>query len=197
MDIQILEATEEAFPVVQNLVRFYIYDMSESMGWPCPEDGLYGGCDDLPEYWWTGSTPEELETINQKLAIRIPYNIHFDRWPTGYLGHPFIVRVDGELAGFALIKQMNTNHAADYDVGEFFIVRKFRRKGIGKSVAHYLFDHFPGVWQVRQMMDHKLAQAFWRQVIADYSGKQYQESKQHIEEYSIDMIVQQFTSQKK
>ena len=194
MDIQILEASEEDFPVVQNLVRFYVYDMSETMGWPCPEDGLYGGCDDIPEYWWTGSTPEELEAINQKLPIYIPYNMHFDRWPPGYRGHPFIVRVGGELAGFAMIKQLGTNHEADYDVGEFFIVRKFRGKGVGKSVAHNLFDRFPGIWQVRQMIEHKPAQAFWRQVIANYTGNRYQESKQQIKEYGIDMIVQQFTS---
>ncbi|MEZ4645271.1 MAG: GNAT family N-acetyltransferase [Chloroflexota bacterium] len=194
MNIQILDATEADFPVVQNLVRFYVYDMSETMGWPCPDDGLYGGCDDLPEYWWTGSTPEELEAINRKLAIFIPYNLHFDRWPAGCCGHPFMIRVDGELAGFALIKQLNVNHTVVYDVGEFFVVRKFRRKGIGKSVAYHLFDHFHGIWQVRQMVEHHTAQAFWRRIIADYSENQYHESKQHFEEYGIDMIVQQFTS---
>lgn len=191
MDIQILNATEKDFPVAQNLVRFYVYDMSKSMGWPCPEDGLYGGCDDLPEYWWPSSTPEQLEKINQQLAISIPYNLHFDRWPFGYRGHPFMVRVDDELAGFALIKQMDTNH---FDMGEFFIVHKFRRKGVGTSVAHYLFEQFPGSWHVRQMMAHKPAQMFWRRVISDYTGGEYRESKQLIKEYGIEMLVQQFTS---
>jgi hypothetical protein len=80
MNIQVLEAAEEDFPVVQNLVRFYVYDMSESMGWPCPEDGLYGGCDDLPEYWWTGSTPEELEVITES-------GTSDKGWPTHLLKH--------------------------------------------------------------------------------------------------------------
>ncbi len=53
MDIEVLEATEEDFPVVQNLVRFYIYELSGIMDWECPEDGLFGGCDELPEYWQT------------------------------------------------------------------------------------------------------------------------------------------------
>lgn len=197
MDIQILDATEQDFPIVQNLVRFYVYDMSETMGWPCPENGLYGGCDDLPEYWWTSSTPEELESITQKLTITIPYNMHFDRWPAGYQGHPFMVRVDDELAGFAMIKQMGANDEADYDMGEFFIVRKFRRKGVGRTVAYYLFNRFPGIWQVRQMIAHKPAQAFWRQIITDYSGNQVQESIQHIKKYDLDMIVQQFSSPRK
>ena len=197
MEIEVLDATEEDFPVVQNLVHFYVYDMSEIMGWPCPEDGLYGGCDDLPEYWWTGSTSEELEAINQKLGIYISYNLHFKRWPVGHQGYPFMVRVGGELAGFAMIKHMRADHEADYDVGEFFILRKFRGKGIGKAIAHRLFDRFPGMWEVRQMVEHKPAQAFWRRVIAAYAGDQYQESKQYIKEFGIDMIVQQFVSPRK
>jgi predicted acetyltransferase len=194
MEVAVLDATEKDFPVVQNLVRFYVYDMSETMGWVCPEDGLYGGCDDLPEYWWTGSTPEELEVLSQKLKICIPYNRHFERWPVGDQGHPFIVRVGGELAGFAMIKKLGPNHEANYDVGEFFIVRKFRGKGIGKAVAHRLFDRFPGIWEVRQMMDHRPAQAFWRRVIAAYSEGQYRETTQYIKEYRIEMMVQRFTS---
>ena len=194
MQIQILEASEADFPVVQNLVRFYVYDMAETMGWPCPEDGLYGGCDDLPEYWWPGSTPAELEAISQKLAIVIPYNQHFERWPIGHRGHPFVIRVNGELAGFAMVKQMTGGEPADYDMGEFFIVRKFRRRGVGARVATDLFARFPGTWEVRQMAAHRPAQAFWRQVIAGYTNNQYQESSQHIKAYGLDMIVQRFTS---
>ena len=93
-----------------------------------------------------------------------------------------------------MIKQLGSTHEADYDVGEFFVVRKFRGKGIGKTVAHRLFDRFSGIWEVRQMMDHIPAQAFWRRVIASYSGDQFQESKQYIKEYRIEMVVQRFTS---
>jgi len=32
MDIEILETQDADFPVVQNLIRFYIYDMSDMMG---------------------------------------------------------------------------------------------------------------------------------------------------------------------
>ena len=57
MKIEILRTTEEDYKVVQNLIRFYIYDMSEYMGWECPETGLFGGCDDQPHYW--GRLPED------------------------------------------------------------------------------------------------------------------------------------------
>ena len=136
---------------------------------------------------------EQLEAISTKHNIYIPYNLHFDRWPEGYCGHPFMVRVDGRLAGFALIKQIPDDHV-DFDVGEFFIVRRFRGRGVGKTVAQRLFDRFPGRWEVRQMLGHGPAQTFWRRVIADYSGDQYDESTQHIEQYGIDMVVQRFVS---
>lgn len=194
MKIELQSASEADFPVVQNLVRFYIYDMSEIMGWACPESGLFGGCDDLPEYWWTGSTPEELQAISNRLNIVIPFNVHFERWSGNCQGHPFMIRVDGELAGFALIKQCDNGGTIVFDVGEFFVVRKFRGKGVGKTVAHMLFDMFSGNWQVRQMMAHKPAQAFWRKTISDYTDGHYQETTQHIKEYDIDMLVQSLRS---
>ena len=160
MKIEVVPATEADFPVVQNLVRFYVYDMSETMGWPCPENGLYGGCDDLPEYWWPGSTVAELEQAAAQLSIVIPFNMQFDRWPAGTNGYPFVIRVNGELAGFALVKQFNEGATADFDMGEFFVVRKFRRQGVGKEVAHQLFAQFPGHWEVRQLMAHLPALAF-------------------------------------
>ena len=144
MKIEVLPAAEADFPVVQNLVRFYVYDMSETMAWPCPESGLYGGCDDLPEYWWPGSTVADLERVAERLSIIIPFNLQFERWPAGTQGHPFMIRMDGELAGFALVKAFQAKGAADYDMGEFFVVRKFRRQGVGKAVAHQLFAQFPG-----------------------------------------------------
>ena len=194
MNIQVLEASAADFPVVQNLVRFYVYDMSETMGWACPESGLYGGCDDLPEYWWTGSTPESLARIQARLQIVIPFNLHFERWPPGCQGHPFLIRVAGELAGFAMVKQMAPSQVVDFDMGEFFVVRKFRRAGVGKQVAWQLFDRFPGQWEVRQLVDHLPAQTFWRAIIADYTDGHYHDSRQHIEAYGIDMIVQRFWS---
>src|SRR5579862_2852405 len=42
--------------------------------------------------------------------------------------HPFLVRVDGKLAGFVLVKQTSE---AVWDMAEFFIVRGYRRRGIG------------------------------------------------------------------
>lgn len=48
--VELVPATETERPVVQNLARFYVYDLSAFAGWPCPKDGLYA-CRDLADYW--------------------------------------------------------------------------------------------------------------------------------------------------
>ena len=65
-----------------------------------------------------------------------------------------MVRVDGEIAGFALIildvpKEYTKLSSAEKTnvISDFFIMRKFRRKGVGKKVAYLLFDESQGVWE--------------------------------------------------
>ena len=179
MNIELIEAKESNLTVVQNLIRFYIYDMSEFMEWDCPENGLFGGVDDLPEYW--GRKPE---------------NPH-DSWTDGWKGIPYLVRVDDALAGFALIRwldQPDQEHL--YDIGEFFILRKYRGKDVGKWVAHTLFAKYQGRWQVRQLSQNKPAQHFWRSVISQYNKGIYQEIREYDSQYKYDMVVQRFDSKK-
>ena len=51
MTIRLQRARRSQMPIIRNLVRYYVYDFSEHMGWPCSADGKFGGCDDLPRYW--------------------------------------------------------------------------------------------------------------------------------------------------
>lgn len=92
--------------------------------------------------------------------------------------------MDGEIAGFALVgldvpKAYMKLSAAEKTntIGDFFIMRKFRRKGVGKEVAYSLFQRFSGTWEVRQTMANKPAYAFWKRVISAYKGEgAYQEA---------------------
>jgi predicted acetyltransferase len=43
--------------------------------------------------------------------------------------HPFLIRVNNELAGFALINKVGSIPSIDWNMGEFFIVGKFPGKG--------------------------------------------------------------------
>jgi hypothetical protein len=54
LDPQLVKATIENYPVIQNMARFYVYDMSRYCShiptWECPESGLYE-CIDLKIYF--------------------------------------------------------------------------------------------------------------------------------------------------
>src|SRR6476469_4374051 len=68
---------------------------------------------------------------------------HLDRYWAEPDRHAFLVRVDGRLAGCALVRS-----GAPHDMAEFFVMRKYRRGGVGAAAARALFARFPGEWQV-------------------------------------------------
>ena len=70
-------------------------------------------------------------------------------------------------------------------MAEFFVMRKYRRRGIGRQAAADVFARFAGPWQVRQQRSNPAATAFWRRAIP-YS---YSESA------TAEEIIQEFTSQ--
>ncbi len=158
--------------VVENLVTFYIYDLSAVMGWDCPESGRFGGCDELPQFWG--------------LPVPAEYT-----WPEGWKGYPFIIRVDGKLAGFCLVRQ---TAESTYDIDQFFVLRRYQRSGIGRHVAGQVFDMFPGNWEVAQMEGNTPAIAFWRSVVFEYMQGRYEELPVSDPIYKIPLIAQRFTS---
>jgi predicted acetyltransferase len=93
--------------------------------------------------------------------------------------HAYFVRVDGKLAGFVLIRA----ESVPFSIAEFSILRKYRRRGIGRLVAHRAFDMFPGQWCVQQEPSNLGAQAFWRKIIGEYTGGQYTEMTEPDGEY--------------
>lgn len=103
-----------------------------------------------------------------------PYLDHYWVDPERY---PFLVKVDGKLAGFVLVARYNylTGCKDSWVMAEFFILRKYRDQGIGEHVARTIFDQFPGTWQVAQIKMNLVAIAFWRKVISRYTHGGYQE----------------------
>ena len=142
--VHLIKATIEAYPIIQNMARFYGYDMSRSCGyindwdWSFPENGLYEGC-------------------NVK-----PYFEDQDRYA-------FIIKVDNELAGFALINKCATKPDTDWNMGEFFIVAKFQGKGIGEQAAHQVWQQFPGIWEIAVIPENTPALNFWRKCVSSFT----------------------------
>ena len=89
----------------------------------------------------------------------------------------FLVRVDGKLAGFLLHsgKSRLTGEDGVHDVAELFVLQRYRRCGVGERAARWLFDRFPGRWEVRQRAENVRAIAFWRRVIDRYTSGRFDE----------------------
>jgi len=88
----------------------------------------------------------------------------------------FLVTVDDKLAGFALVDNEVVIDGNERSLCEFFVLRKYRRKGVGRQVACQVFDRLPAMWEVRVVEQNAPAQAFWRSVIAEYTQGAYQET---------------------
>ena len=88
---------------------------------------------------------------------------------------PYLIRVDGKIAGFALI----CPHC-DYRkeegarcIGEFFVMLKYRRRGIGRKAATQLFDMHRGLWEVCCWTNNLPASKFWEKVVEKYTDNHY------------------------
>jgi predicted acetyltransferase len=88
---------------------------------------------------------------------------------------PFLVRVNGQLAGFALVTRYNylTGLNDAWILAEFFVMRKYRHQGVGEFVASHIFNQFQGEWQVAQIPENVAAIAFWRKVIARFTNNTF------------------------
>jgi predicted acetyltransferase len=83
-------------------------------------------------------------------------------------------------AGFAVISTQRGagpqgSAGNPFRMTEFFIIRSMRRRGVGRAAVRLLFDRFAGEWLITQSRRNAPAVAFWRRVIAQYSGGRYQE----------------------
>ncbi|SRR5581483_2939335 len=94
--------------------------------------------------------------------------------------HPYLIRSDGKWAGFALVRSGDPN-----DMAEFFVLRKYRRSGVGRDAAHAVLRRFPGRWTVRQLLTNTAASAFWRAAIP-YPFAERQDAGENIIEFSAE-----------
>ena len=88
----------------------------------------------------------------------------------------FLARVDGVLAGFVLIRD-GAHFAGEgtREISEFFVLRRFRRRGLGEEVARRVFDMFPGRWEITELASNTEAQQFWRRVIGRYTTGRFED----------------------
>ena len=89
---------------------------------------------------------------------------------------PYLIRVDGKIAGFALICP-HCNYRMEEGaqcIGEFFVMFKYRRMGIGLKVATQLLDNHRGLWEIFYWRNNILASRFLEKVVEKYTKNHYQ-----------------------
>ena len=123
-------------PLLENLFELYAHDMSEAFEIEIGENGRYG-YEQLPLYW---SEPETR--------------------------FPFLIRVDGRIAGFVLVMRVGDH----WDVAEFFVLRRHRRNGVGREAAFQVWSRFGRPWSVRVLARNAGALQFWSTTIGEYAN---------------------------
>jgi predicted acetyltransferase len=145
VQFEIVDATRADEPVLAALAELYQYDFTEFTGGDVGDDGRFGA-GLLARYWMEPGR------------------------------HAFLARAYGRLAGFALVRRGSAFETPGvWDMDEFFVMRKHRRSGLGRYMAHTIFDRLGGAWEVREMANNAPAQAFWRRIIGEYTDGRYSE----------------------
>lgn len=112
---------------------------------------------------------------DQDLDAHGEFGYELDRYWKQANCHPFVALVDGHYAGFALVDGSVKIADAGHWMDQFFVLKKYRRYGVGKAIAIHVFTKLPGYWEVGQMVNNAPAQAFWRTVITQQTGGAYTE----------------------
>lgn len=109
---------------------------------------------------------------------------YLDHYWTEPERRPFFVRIDGKLGGFVLLNRFGFTDGLDCSIAEHFIMRNYRKRGVGRRVAFEAFDRFRGLWEVRAHARNEVAKAFWRSVISDYTDGSFSELEKGLKEWS-------------
>ena len=131
---------------VARLMELYLYDFSELGGPAISANGQYG-YPYLEAYWHEAGR------------------------------YPFLIRVDGRLAGFALAVERGLLVPGEVgrEMTEFFVLRFYRRQGVGREAARQVFARFPGPWWIGELETNAPAITFWRSIIANLTEQKYEE----------------------
>jgi predicted acetyltransferase len=140
--IALAPIAREQVPVLRNLYELYAYDFSERVQLSLDHDGRFAVA--IDDAWWSRDDH-----------------------------HPFFILRDDELCGFALVRHGSrvTSAPEPMDVGEFFVLRRWRRSRVGTTAAHALFARFPGRWEVRVQQTNGPGLAFWMRALETFADR--------------------------
>lgn len=106
------------------------------------------------------------EFTNEQISEQGTYPILSDLnkyWENHEDYNAYLIKANGEIAGFVLVKQLEDDRS--YKLAHFFILRKFRRSGIGTQAARAVLFSAKGKWELNQLQNNFPAILFWNRVL--------------------------------
>ncbi|MEO7807494.1 MAG: GNAT family N-acetyltransferase [Steroidobacteraceae bacterium] len=100
------------------------------------------------------------------------------RWFADPNAHLLTIIKLNEPLGFAMVTPGAPavgRPTVQYRMAEFFVARQHRRRGIGQSAVRLICDRFAGTWEIVEYLRNPAAVGFWRRVVAQYTGGNYEE----------------------
>ena len=149
MLIEIEQVQEEQREILAHLIELYEYDFSEYENSDVNAYGLYGYS--YLDYYWT----EENR-------------------------YAYFIKVNGKLAGFAMVCGFCyvSKHEETLFLSEFFIMKKYRKQGIGKYAAKEVLRKHPGKWELTVHPKNPVSHKFWKSVISEIAQSEMKEVEQ-------------------
>ncbi|QUG41660.1 GNAT family N-acetyltransferase [Psychrobacillus sp. INOP01] len=78
---------------------------------------------------------------------------------------PYFIKLDDEIIGFLLLLERPfLKKSYDYGINDFFILNKYKGKGLAVQAVGKIFEEKPGQYFVLQVVENKRAVAFWKKV---------------------------------
>jgi len=155
MNVTLVAATQADRTVLDNLFQYYLYEMSDFLSLSVGTHGRFS------------YNPAQIDHYLQR-------DDHY----------PFLIYADDELAGFSLLRRYPSEPDC-YDIGQFFVLRKFKGQGVGRAAFNLSVSRFPGRWITRVLKENRAALRFWTAVVSEYTGGEYILQ----EENDVDLIM--------
>ncbi|MCR8645662.1 GNAT family N-acetyltransferase [Paenibacillus sp. N1-5-1-14] len=92
---------------------------------------------------------------------------------------PFFIKNTDKIIGFILLQSgpFSNQEFADYVLNSFFILKKYRRQGLGKEACKVFFKQFPGRYAISQIETNIPAIQFWKNTYRSFGIEFYEKAE--------------------
>lgn len=159
-DIILRKAELKDIDVVKHLWDLYSYDFS-----------VYDGDD-----------------VNEMASYNFTYGEHYFNSEEKFI---LLIVINGRYAGFVTVSNVCyiLNQPNDRTIVDFFIMNKYRKGGIGRTVAEKVFNLYPARWEVVQWDNNDASKVFWEKVISRYTNNHYEIRKLYTKDMTLQAII--------